>query len=160
MNRLNSNVFSVFDQKQIAEFKEAFSFVDQNSDGIIDRSDLREILTSLGRVPNEEELSEMMAEIPETSGGLNFTLFLAMMADKMQGVDSASELKAAFEVLDEKRAGSISITRLKEYLTAMGDPLNEDELDLIFKGVELDSQGGLDYNQFVKTLTHSDLKLD
>ena len=38
----------MFDQRQIAEFKEAFAFIDQNGDGLIDRSDLREVLTSLG----------------------------------------------------------------------------------------------------------------
>lgn len=46
--RRNSNVFSSFDQKQIAEYKEAFSFIDQNGDGVIDREDLTEVFQSLG----------------------------------------------------------------------------------------------------------------
>lgn len=49
MARQNSNVFAMFDQKQIAELKEAFTFIDQNADGLIDREDLVEIWTSLGR---------------------------------------------------------------------------------------------------------------
>jgi Ca2+-binding EF-hand superfamily protein len=48
MARQNSNVFAMFDQKQIAELKEAFTFIDQNADGLIDREDLVEIWTSLG----------------------------------------------------------------------------------------------------------------
>ena len=35
--RAHSNVFAMFDQDQIAEFKEAFNFVDQNRDGFIDK---------------------------------------------------------------------------------------------------------------------------
>lgn len=47
--RRNSNVFSLFDQKQISELKEAFSFIDQNGDGVVDREDLQEVFQSLGK---------------------------------------------------------------------------------------------------------------
>ena len=50
--RKNSNVFAQFDQKQISEFKEAFSFIDQNGDGVIDREDLKEVWASLGNLRN------------------------------------------------------------------------------------------------------------
>lgn len=46
--RKNSNVFAQFDQKQIAELKEAFSFIDQNGDGVVDHDDLKEVWSSLG----------------------------------------------------------------------------------------------------------------
>jgi Ca2+-binding EF-hand superfamily protein len=46
--RQNSNVFAMFDQKQIAEFKEAFSMIDHDSDGFIDKEDLKDMLASLG----------------------------------------------------------------------------------------------------------------
>jgi len=46
--RKNSNVFAQFDQKQISELKEAFSFIDQNGDGVLDRDDLKEVWASLG----------------------------------------------------------------------------------------------------------------
>lgn len=48
--RQNSNVFAMFDQKQIAELKEAFSFIDSNNDGLIDNEDLTEIWASLGTI--------------------------------------------------------------------------------------------------------------
>lgn len=46
--RKNSNVFAQFDQKQISELKEAFSFIDQNGDGVVDREDLKEVWAALG----------------------------------------------------------------------------------------------------------------
>ena len=46
--RQNSNVFAVFDQGQIAEFKEAFSMIDHDNDGFIDKEDLKDMLASLG----------------------------------------------------------------------------------------------------------------
>lgn len=38
----------MFDQKQIAEFKEAFSMIDHDNDGFIDAEDLKEIFGSFG----------------------------------------------------------------------------------------------------------------
>lgn len=46
--RATSNVFAMFDQAQIAEFKEAFNMIDQNRDGFIDKDDLHDMLASLG----------------------------------------------------------------------------------------------------------------
>ena len=41
--RMTSNVFAMFDQTQIQEFKEAFNMIDSNHDQIIDADDLREL---------------------------------------------------------------------------------------------------------------------
>lgn len=46
--RATSNVFAMFDQSQIQEFKEAFNMIDQNRDGFIDKEDLHDMLASLG----------------------------------------------------------------------------------------------------------------
>ena len=47
--RATSNVFAMFDQAQIQEFKEAFNMIDQNRDGFIDNEDLHGMLASLGK---------------------------------------------------------------------------------------------------------------
>jgi len=48
--RATSNVFAMFDQDQIQEFKEAFNLIDQNRDGFVDHDDLKDMLASLGKV--------------------------------------------------------------------------------------------------------------
>jgi len=50
--RATSNVFAMFDQAQIQEFKEALNMIDQNRDGFIDKEDLHDMLASLGKKPN------------------------------------------------------------------------------------------------------------
>ena len=47
--RATSNVFAMFDQAQIQEFKEAFNMIDQNRDGFVDKEDLHDMLASLGQ---------------------------------------------------------------------------------------------------------------
>lgn len=48
VRRTTSNVFAMFGQDQIQEFKEAFNMIDQNRDGFIDKEDLQDMLNSLG----------------------------------------------------------------------------------------------------------------
>ncbi|KFV13641.1 Myosin regulatory light chain 2A, cardiac muscle isoform, partial [Tauraco erythrolophus] len=76
----NSNIFSMFEQAQIQEFKEAFTIMDQNQDGFINKADLRDTFAALGclNVKNEE-IDKMIKEAP---GPINFTVFLTMFGEK------------------------------------------------------------------------------
>ncbi|KAG8429463.1 hypothetical protein GDO86_020133, partial [Hymenochirus boettgeri] len=81
--RGSSNVFSMFEQSQIQEFKEAFSCIDQNRDGIISKSDLKETYFQLGKINvNDDELEEMLKE---GKGPINFTVFLTLFGEKLNG---------------------------------------------------------------------------
>ena len=51
--RATSNVFAMFNQAQIQEFKEAFNMIDQNRDGFVDKEDLHDMLASLGKLQNQ-----------------------------------------------------------------------------------------------------------
>lgn len=154
--RQNSNVFAMFDQKQIAEFKEAFSFIDQNGDGFVDRRDLMEILSSLGHPPSsiESEVHALMKDFPEgCTESINFTLFLAMMGDAMQDLDSTEHLTASLKILDESRTGRISVNDLCRHLTQTGaDPLSMDEFDVLIRSVEV-VDGFVECRQLVDVLT-------
>uniref|UniRef100_A0A670HVL5 EF-hand domain-containing protein n=1 Tax=Podarcis muralis TaxID=64176 RepID=A0A670HVL5_PODMU len=47
-----SNVFAMFDQPQIQEFKEAFNLIDQNRDGFTEKEDRMVCSFHLGRIHN------------------------------------------------------------------------------------------------------------
>ncbi|VDM98517.1 unnamed protein product [Thelazia callipaeda] len=82
--RATSNVFAMFDQAQIQEFKEAFNMIDQNRDGFIDVQDLQDMFASLGKEVNEDFLEKMISEAP---GPINFTMFLTLFGEKLTGTD-------------------------------------------------------------------------
>lgn len=67
--RATSNVFAMFDQSQIQEFKEAFNMIDQNRDGFIDKEDLHDMLASLG------EILPALSQVPD---GLQFLLLFCI----------------------------------------------------------------------------------
>merc|ERR1712200_55388 len=70
VQRSGSNVFSMFSQKQVAEFKEGFQLMDRDKDGILSKNDLR------------ATLDEMINDAP---GPINFTMLLTMFAERQSG---------------------------------------------------------------------------
>ena len=91
-------MFAMFNQDQIQEFKEAFNMIDHNRDGFIDNEDLHDMLASLGKDPTEEYLEAMMNEAP---GPINFTMFLTLFGERLQGTDPEDVIKNAFRLVFE-----------------------------------------------------------
>ena len=96
--RSGSNVFAMFTQNQVAQFKEAFGFIDQDKDGIISRNDIRASFDALGRLCSDKELDEMCSEAP---GPINFTMFLSVFGDRIQGTDEEEVVVQAFSRYDQ-----------------------------------------------------------
>ena len=76
--------------------------IDQNRDGYVDKDDLFEMYTSLGKNPTEEELDVMINMAP---GPINFTMFLTLFGEKLNGTDPEDVIKNAFACFDDKNSG-------------------------------------------------------
>ncbi|KAJ3065811.1 Myosin regulatory light polypeptide 9 [Podochytrium sp. JEL0797] len=150
--RQNSNVFAMFEQHQIAEFKEAFSMFDHDSDGFLDREDIKDMLSSLGQTPSDEYIDGMIKEAP---GSINFTMFLTLMGEKMSGTDPESEILQAFECFDDNKTGFINADLLREYMTTMGDRFTDEEVDIMLKGAPVEDNE-FNYKDFVRVLKHGE----
>jgi Ca2+-binding EF-hand superfamily protein len=148
--RATSNVFAMFDQAQIQEFKEAFNMIDQNHDGFIDKEDLHDMLASLGKNPTDQSLDQMMGEAP---GPINFTMFLTMFGEKLNGTDPEDVIRNAFACFDEDSKGYINEERLRELLTSMGDRFTDDEVDEMYREAPIKGSN-FDYVEFIRILKH------
>jgi len=148
--RATSNVFAMFDQAQIQEFKEAFNMIDQNRDGFIDKDDLHDMLASLGKDPSDAYLESMMNEAP---GAINFTMFLTLFGERLQGTDPEDVIKNAFGCFDETNSGVINEEYLRELLTSMGDRFQDDEVDDMYREAPI-KKGMFDYVEFTRILKH------
>merc|ERR1711862_879815 len=56
------NVFALFKQAQISEFKEAFALMDLNKDGVLDEADFKGIWQQAGRDVDDKTAADMIAE--------------------------------------------------------------------------------------------------
>ncbi|CAK7298913.1 Myosin regulatory light polypeptide 9 [Vulpes lagopus] len=149
--RATSNIFAMSDQSQIQEFKEACKMIDQNRDDFIDKEDLHDMLASLGKNPTDAYLEAMMNEAPEP---FNFTMFLTMFGEKLNGTDLEDVIRSAFACFDEEATGTIQEDYLRELLTTMGDRFMDEEVDELYREEPIDKKGNFNYIEFTRILIH------
>uniref|UniRef100_A0A2R9A7H3 EF-hand domain-containing protein n=1 Tax=Pan paniscus TaxID=9597 RepID=A0A2R9A7H3_PANPA len=149
--RTTSNVFAMFDQSQIQEFKEAFNMIDQNRDGFINKEDLHDMLVSLGKNPTDAYLDAIMNEAP---GPIDFTMFLTIFGEKLNGTDPEDVIGNAFACFDEEATGIIQEDYLRELLTTMWDRFTDEEVDELYREAPIDKKGNFNYIEFTCILKH------
>ena len=139
------NVFALFNQGQIQEFKEAFTMMDQNRDGILCEEDLAAIYQQVGAEPDAKQLKAMIAESDDK---LNFTHFLTLFGENVAGTDPENRLRDAFAMFDDKGTGLLDEAYVKELLMEVGDQFSKDEIKQVWKECPIEG-GKLDYKKFV-----------
>lgn len=139
---------------EIAELQEAFAMFDKNGDGTISSAELGTVMRSLGQNPTESELMDMINEVDVDGNGIiDFREFLNMMAKKMKDTDSEEELREAFRVFDKDGNGHISAIELRTVMTTLGEKLTDEEVDEMIHEADLDGDGQVNYEEFVRMMT-------
>ncbi|XP_074015931.1 myosin regulatory light chain 2, ventricular/cardiac muscle isoform isoform X2 [Numenius arquata] len=134
---------------------QAFTIMDQNRDGFIDKADLRDTFAALGRLNvKNEEIDEMIKEAP---GPINFTVFLTMFGEKLKGADPEETILNAFKVFDPEGKG-LKSAYIKEMLMTQGERFSQEEIDQMFAAFPPDMSGNLDYKNLVHVITHGEEK--
>jgi len=146
--RTGSNVFAMFTQNQVQVFKEAFQMIDQDKDGFISKNDIRQTFDSLGRMCTDDELQSMVSEAP---GPINFTTFLTIFGDRIQGTDEESVILNAFNLFDDGD-GTCSEESLRASMTTWGEKFTIDEWESMVS--EAPMQGNkIDIKRWAKSIT-------
>ena len=140
-------------EQQIEEIKEAFSLCDKDGDGSITTKELGTVMRSLGQTPTEAGLLEMIKEVDTNGDGtIDFPEFLNLMAKKMQDTDTEDDLREAFKVFDKDNDGYILAAELRHVLTSIGEKLTDEEVDEMIKEADIDGDGQINYDEFVKMM--------
>ncbi|ROL53871.1 Myosin regulatory light chain 2, ventricular/cardiac muscle isoform [Anabarilius grahami] len=142
---------------------QAFTIMDQNRDGFIDKNDLRDTFAALGRLNvKQEEIDEMLKE---ASGPINFTVFLTMFGEKLKGrflqhgcADPEETILNAFKVFDPEGKGILKKEYVTEMLTTQADRFSAEEMEQMFAAFPPDVAGNLDYRNLVHIITHGEEK--
>ncbi|KAG6916990.1 hypothetical protein DXG01_004334 [Tephrocybe rancida] len=169
-----SSIHTTMADQLSEEFKEAFSLFDKgeaanliaaaDGDGTITTKELGTVMRSLGQNPTEAELQDMINEVDaDGNGTIDFPEFLTMMARKMRDTDSEEEIKEAFKVFDKDGNGYISSAELRHVMTNLGEKLSDTEVDEMIREADVDGDGQINYDEFVKPvgkmLTIMDLQM-
>merc|ERR1711936_118399 len=119
-----SNVFALFSQRQIQEFKEAFGIMDADKDGLLSSSDIVAAFNSVGKSVSDGEAQGMLSEAP---GPVNFTQMVMLFAEKMAGGADDDTILKAFEAFEIN--GKIDAEMFRHSLITFGDKFTNSEVD-------------------------------
>jgi len=139
---------------QHAEFKEAFDEFDKDGSGTISNKELLQVMRSIGQNPTEDEILEMVMETDLNGDGtIDFQEFVEMMKKKSSETDQMESLKEAFKIFDKNGNGYIEAKELKSVTTTLGSMLTEEEFDAFWEEADVNHDGKLDYEEFIKIMS-------
>ncbi|XP_068569999.1 calcium-binding protein 5-like [Cebidichthys violaceus] len=146
-------------QAELDELQEAFKEFDYDQDGYLNYKDVAECMRTMGYMPTEMELLEIVQQIKMRMGGLmDFEDFTELMGPRMMGETAhmlgLKELQSAFVQFDVDRDGKITQEEMKEAVKSMlGEKLKKGELEEIIKELDINADGSIDFEEFVMMLS-------
>merc|ERR1712127_141239 len=135
-----------FKETDIDEFRECF-YLYARSGQITTMDELTVIMRSLGMSPTITELKNYMRE---KGGRLSFADFLEIMHSHSKKESIPKELLEAFRGMDPGRKGYIPAKDLWHILAKWGEKLSPREVDQIFREANIQPNGRVNYEEFVK----------
>ncbi|XP_020786250.2 calcium-binding protein 4 [Boleophthalmus pectinirostris] len=145
--------------EELDELQEAFKEFDYDADGYIHYKDIADCMRTMGYMPTEMELIEIIQQIKMRWGGhVDFDDFCELMGPRMVAETAhmvgLKELRCAFKQFDCNGDGKITSDELKEAMkNLLGEKLKKGELEEILGDIDLNKDGSIDFDEFVMMLS-------
>ncbi|XP_063231417.1 calmodulin-like protein 4 isoform X2 [Bacillus rossius redtenbacheri] len=135
-----------FREQDIDEFRECF-YLFARSGQIRTLDELTTIMRSLGMSPTIHELKKYLKD---KGGKMSFADFLDVMHGHSCAEDLPREIVDAFKAADVEKKGTIPAKQLRHMLLRWGEQLSSKEVDQIFREANVNMNGHVRYEDFVK----------
>jgi len=139
-------------QEDLNEIKECFTLYDKDADGKISTQELGLVVRSLGQNPTEAEVDDIARNMIR---GPSFGLpeLLQVMARFMgESRNKKDEIRESFSVFDRDGSGMISAAELRHVMTNIGEKLSDQEVDEMFREIDVDRDGQISYEEMVRLM--------
>ncbi|KAJ5070439.1 ef-hand protein [Anaeramoeba ignava] len=140
-------------QEQKEKLQEVFDLFDYNLDGKIEFDQLGSLIRAAGQFPTDTEIQEIIENFKQNETEVDFDKFLELI-QRFEGAkeQKEEELIKAFSTLDKENNGFVLASDLRYALTKLGTPLPRDVVTQMIKEVGMDSDGKINYKEFVKMM--------
>ena len=135
------------------EIKDIFDKYDSNRDGNVTSDELANILKAININVSDEEIKEIIEELElEGNNEINYEDFVSIVNRREKDVDTEEEVLKAFKFFDKEGNGLININDLKHIMITVCKNLSEPEIDDMLKEADLDMDGFINYEEFIRSL--------
>ncbi|KAJ8322144.1 hypothetical protein KUTeg_000615 [Tegillarca granosa] len=143
-----------------AQVRTLFTVFDKNGDDNISTKELGKAMRFLGMCPTEKQVKAAMKALDtDRNGRVSFKEFLEFMKKAIEEdpecLNQEPSLKSAFKVFDRDGNGFIDAKELRFAMKQLGETLSDKELEEMMKEADVDGDGKINYEEFVRVWTES-----
>ncbi|KAI6373659.1 hypothetical protein MCOR25_003431 [Pyricularia grisea] len=133
----SNNAMSQLPPSQVRMLREGFQILDRDSDGVVGREDVADMLNQLGLPANPSDVSPFFP--PASPQTTTFAAFLSSLSAVLAALSPSAELLSAFSAFDDDDSGQVDLVELRDALLHTApEPgeraLTEDEIDRVMDG--------------------------
>ena len=133
--------------------KEAFELFDTDNDGQITIDEIKSFFDNIGDELNRGEIQDMINEVDvDGNGTITFDAFRGLIDRKLRNEKVEEEIIETFKKFDKDNDGLISANDIYELMKMFGQGITKPEAEEMVKNVDLDGDGFVNYQEFVKML--------
>ena len=149
----NSEITSLSEETK-ADYMDAFNMFDTNHDGTINSQKIGELMRKFGKNPTESQLNQIIRNIAKNgSKQIGFDDFVELMEQKNKENDPEIEIINMFQIFNKENNGLISNEELFHIIRTFGETLTDEEIREIITEADVDGDGYINYEEFVRMMT-------
>ncbi|KAJ2906827.1 hypothetical protein MKZ38_010325 [Zalerion maritima] len=132
-----SNALSQLQPAQVRMLRDGFQILDRDSDGVVGRDDVADMLNQLGLPSSSSDVAEFFP--PSVAQTMTLAAFLNSLATALAAMSPNTELLSAFSAFDNDDDGQVDLVDLRDSLLHTApepgeSPLTAMEIDRIMHG--------------------------
>ena len=144
---------SQLDEDKIKECKLIFDMFDEDKDEQIKINLLGDCLRICGADPSQQELKMIIKNLEDNKREyIDFETFLKLLEKLLLKQDSEEDLINEFMKIDKVGDGTILESDLRKLMSNYDNPLNSQEIEDIIEEANVDENGYINIQRFVKVL--------
>ena len=158
-NKIKKSVINFISSRlnddEIEKLKNIFYEMDINKDGTITLDEMQDCLSKMFK-NNKNYIENLFNEIDTNkSGRIEYTQLISALIDQQTYLKD-EKLKEAFDNLDKDKNGKISNDEFVEFLKLQKK--DEKVIESYVKQFDLNGDGEIDYDEFIKMMMNSEIK--
>lgn len=151
-----------FSKDQVEEWQDYWELFDNEGQGKIYWNQVGSAIRSFGWAPTNEQWMRELGNGEEGNEGIpskedmsrkqiTFEEFLPVLAKvaELPTTGTKEDFLEGMKVFDKEGNGYVLAVEIQHVLASLGEALKQEEVDEIFKGVEVNSNGAMKYEEFV-----------
>lgn len=134
---------------QQAQLGEAFMIFDVNHKGKVDKVQATQIVRAIGISPTNDNLAHMFGH-----GDNVFSLedLKRIIQTKAPALETRESLMEALRIFDKDGAGYVDAKELRHVLVHLGEKLNDDEVDIMYRECDITGDNQIQYENIVRVI--------